>query len=269
MRVRAGATHLRAEILDGDRPDIVLHWGMLGDRTLLRPLARHLDGCGRRILLDGRGYGESEPAPGPFTLWEYADDLAQAIAEVTPHPVVFVGQSAGAMTALRVALTHPHRIAGLVLADTSAAPEDPEQLPLYELLLDALRRDGISDDLMDLVASTTLMSPGFFERRPDRVEQWRARMRPLDIDSFVNHARAVFDRDDLRPRLGEITVPTLVIVGSDDAATPPARSHELADGLGGPVDLVELPEAGHFAVWEQPERTAEAVRRFLQTLPDA
>jgi pimeloyl-ACP methyl ester carboxylesterase len=91
-------------------------------------------------------------------------------------------------------------------------------------------------------------------------------MHELDVEAFVAHAHAVFDRTDVSDRLGEITSPSLVVVGDEDAATTPDRSQALAEGLGGHSELVELPGAGHFAAWEQPEPTAAAVREFLSRL---
>jgi proline iminopeptidase len=69
-------------------------------------------------------------------------------------------------------------------------------------------------------------------------------------------------RHDVRARLGEIDVPTLVIVGESDWVCAPEASRTIAAGIPG-AELVILPEAGHFLFGEQPEAFADAVRRFV------
>jgi proline iminopeptidase len=66
----------------------------------------------------------------------------------------------------------------------------------------------------------------------------------------------------VRPRLGEVRAPTLVIVGEHDWIMPPSRARELAAGISG-AELLVLPDAYHFAFGEQPEAVRAAVREFL------
>lgn len=260
MRVSTGHYELAYEVQGEGEPVSVLHWGMFGDRHQLRPLSSLLPGT--RILFDGRAYGASDGPATAYTLEEYADHLSTAIGQLTPARVVLIGQSMAGMTFLRLASQHSSQVAGLVLIDSSAAPEDPDLAPTYEALLDALIETGPSVELLDFVAQASLMSETFFTESAD-IDGWRTAMLKLDVDGFVAHARAVFDRTDMRERLAEIAAPTLVVAGELDAATPPQRSQELAAGLPQARAYVEIPGAGHFAAWEKPRRTAEAVRRFL------
>lgn len=69
--------------------------------------------------------------------------------------------------------------------------------------------------------------------------------------------------DDLRPRLGEITVPTLVVGGRHDWVCPPAASRALASGIPA-ARLVEIADAGHFPFSEEPAAFQAAVRTFLE-----
>jgi pimeloyl-ACP methyl ester carboxylesterase len=80
----------------------------------------------------------------------------------------------------------------------------------------------------------------------------------------VGHAvdAVIFDREDLRDRIGRIRLPTLVMVGRDDVATPPAKAREIAERIPG-AELVEIPDAGHLSALEQPERVTEALLRFF------
>lgn len=266
QRERVNGYELSYEAVGEGEPQLVLHWGILGDRRQFLPLAVALDGYGTRTVLDGRPYGESDAPRAPYTLEDYAEDLAVFVRSVAGGPAVLIGHSVGAMTFLHVALSHPELVAAMVLADTSAAPEDPDDAAGYEALLHPLLEEGPTEELLDTVAGARLMSPSFIERHPDEIAGWREAMRHLDVAAFEAHTRAVLDRGDLRGELARITAPTLVIVGSDDAVTPPDRAEELTDGLGGPSTLAVINGAGHFAPWEQPAETLAAVRPFLDEL---
>ena len=261
MRASAGEYELAYEVMGAGRPVSVLHWGMFGDRAQLRSLAELLPGT--RILFDGRAYGASDAPSTPYSLEDYAQELATAVRTVAPEPCVLIGQSMAGMTFLRLALAHPEMVAGLVLIDSSAAPEDPDLAPTYEALLAELIESGPSAQLLDFVAEASLMSPAFFAEQRDDVDRWREAMLTLDVDAFVAHARAVFDRTDVRDQLPGLHVPALVVVGALDTSTPPERARELCALLPDVRAYVEIPDAGHFAAWEKPRRTAEAVRRFL------
>lgn len=265
-RADANGYQLAYERLGEGEPTLVFHWGMLGDRRQFLPLAHELEDYGTRLVFDGRGYGESDAPAESYTLEHYADDVATVVRDVVGGPVVLIGQSMGAMTFLRLALRHPSLVAALVLIDTSAAAEDPEKLPLYDALLAQLSEEGPTAELLDTTAYASLMPAPFIEAQPEAYRRWRAAMGELDTAEFVVHARAVFDRNDISAALGEITAPTLVIVGSQDTATEPARSRDLVAGLGGTARLVELPGAGHFAAWEQPAETAATIQPFLDEL---
>ena len=268
-RASVGGYQLAYETVGSGPLPGVMHWGMLADRRHLLPLAERLSDLATWHVVDGRAYGESDAPTAPFTLDDYAADLARLVEALVGGPAVLVGQSMGAMTFLRLALARPDLVIGLGLIDTSAGPEDPERRPAYEALLDVLAAQGISDELLDLVAGASLMAPAFIAAHPDRVAGWRDSVRGVDVDAFIVHARAVFDRDDVRPRLGEITAPAVVVVGDQDTSTPPACAEELAAGLGGPAGLSTIPGAGHFAAWEQPDAVAAALRPWLQELTAA
>jgi 3-oxoadipate enol-lactonase len=82
------------------------------------------------------------------------------------------------------------------------------------------------------------------------------------VKSACRGIEAITSRDDLLGRLGEITVPTLVLVGEEDRALPPWRSRRMADGIAG-AQLVVIPQAGHLASAENPAPVTAAVMGFL------
>jgi glutathione peroxidase len=110
--------------------------------------------------------------------------------------------------------------------------------------------------------------PATYERKPDLITRYRHKLARLaDLEGLYQTAQAVFQREDLSPRLGEIRVPTLVIVGSQDIATPPDRAEHLTRCIPG-AQLVTISSAGHMSATEQPESVAATIRDFLKALPD-
>jgi pimeloyl-ACP methyl ester carboxylesterase len=85
------------------------------------------------------------------------------------------------------------------------------------------------------------------------------------LDVFLRQAHTsllpvvrAFAREDRYPRLGEITVPTVVMVGTADRSTPPNHSRRLAAGIPG-ARLVTVPDTGHMINWEDPDALVEAI----------
>lgn len=265
-RERVDGYELSYEVVGDGEPQLVFHWGMLGDRQQFLPLAEGLSGYGTRSVLDGRPHGESDTPREPYTLEDYAEDLAVFIRSVAGGPAVLVGQSTGATTFLHVAVSHPELVAALVVADASAAPVSPEEQAAYESILQVLRREGPADERLDAVARSGLMSPSFIERHPEELARWWEAMTWVDRAALDVQARAVLDRRDLRDDLANISAPTLVIVGSEDAVTPRSRAEEFAQRLAGPSTVAVIDGGGHFAAWEQPAETLDAVRPFLDEL---
>jgi proline iminopeptidase len=74
--------------------------------------------------------------------------------------------------------------------------------------------------------------------------------------------RALAPQYELRPRLGEISVPVLVVTGGWDWVIAPAKSRAIADGIPG-ATFLEFPEAGHYSFSEEPEQFQRAVREYL------
>ena len=94
-------------------------------------------------------------------------------------------------------------------------------------------------------------------------EQLKAIARANTADGLVDGLEALKTRPDARPGLAAITCPTLIIVGADDALTPPSSAETLRDGIAG-AQLVVLPDAGHMSNLEQPVPFALALWSFLR-----
>jgi pimeloyl-ACP methyl ester carboxylesterase len=109
---------------------------------------------------------------------------------------------------------------------------------------------------------TILFGAAWRAREPEALAAEKAHMLGHDRHGQYLAAWAVFDRDDLTGRLGEIAAPTLVLCGTEDAATPPERSRALAGRIPG-AELVWIEGAGHHSPVEEPDAVTRALAPFV------
>lgn len=248
----------------GEGPGLLFAHGLLVDRDVFAAQIRVLSQTHRCIVLDMPGHGQSGYRPDGWTLDDISDDLALMIRELSLGKVTFIGQSQGGMVGIRLAAREPDCVSGLVLIGTSARAEFPERLDSWkaqrEVILngsDAGRQSLFTD------IQHRLNGERWLADHPDEAQRERAVM--------LSHNRAglalaldaaVFKRDDIRPLLPMITVPTLIVSGESDRATPPELSHEMAKAIPGST-LRLLPETGHHPTIEAADSVTEAIASFL------
>ncbi len=198
------------------------------------------------------GYGRSPALPGPHDLRDVEDAL---IAQLDLDGAVLVGFSGGAWRALSLALRDDVQPAALVLMGAFARIEDQDR-PAFAGLIDALRA-GV--DLSGAVRDRFMTAEE--QRRPEaaQVDQWMA---ATSGDNLADELEALLAADDLAPRLGQLDLPVLVLVGEHDAANPVPLARELAQALPR-GELVVIKGAGHAAPVFQPQQVAAAVDDFL------
>jgi len=244
-------------------PAIVLLHGLLFDGGMWRGLLEPLEAIGRVLVLDGPGHGRSEPAPR-FTLEEHADALHDAFGESGVERAVVVGLSWGGMVGMRLALQHPESVAGLVLLDTSAEAETLAKRVRNRAFIAMHRRVGMPLPLWKKEIAPELFAPRTLVERPELVEaSWR-RCNGFDREGLCRACSAVVvERKDIVSELGRIRAPTLVACGSEDRATPVAKSRKIADAIPG-AKLVILDGLGHMSVLEDPAAVAARLVPFVR-----
>jgi proline iminopeptidase len=244
-----------------------MHGGLGIDHSSLRgldPLADTL----RLVYYDHRCHGRSDRPPvETITMAQLADDAAALTDSLDLQGTVVLGVSFGGFVALEYALRHPDKVERLILIGTAAHGD-------YMAEIFAAVRDR-QPSAETMAALTT--PPGDAESMAAR---WRAIL-PLylapDSDADAIHAMLgdispdmetstrgmqIWSAWDVRPRLGEITCPTLVMAGRYDYICPPSQARIIADGIGN-ATLAEWDDCGHFMWLEQPERFFTTVRDWL------
>lgn len=246
----------------GDGRPIVLGHSFLCSGAMWAPQVEPLAAAGYRVInVDARGHGESGPVGSDFTIYDMVGDILAVLDDLGVERAVWAGLSIGGMVALRAALTAPERVEALILLDTDAGPESASKRFKYSVLGVLARTIGVgpvTPQVLPLMFGSTTR-----RLRPDLVEEWRERFAGVHVPSILRMLGALKRRDDLVPRLPEITVPALVVVGVEDVSLPPVHSRVLAQGLPD-SKLVEIPGSGHLSALEQPEAVTEAMLEFLR-----
>jgi 3-oxoadipate enol-lactonase len=243
-----------------------VHAGV-GDRRLWDGQMDAFAVAHRVVRLDLRGFGESSLPGGPFS---YVEDLRVLLDHLAIERAAVVGNSFGGRVALDFALAHPARTAALVLVDSAlSGHEGSAFFDAFDEEEEALLDDGKLDEAVELNLRTWLDGP---ERQAAPVApEVRARVAEMQRSSFETLVRAYEGTPEPGPvawadppaagRLAEVTVPTLVVVGTLDQPDFRAISERLARGIPG-AESAEL-EAAHLPALERPEEFNRIVLDFL------
>ncbi|MCA0457888.1 MAG: alpha/beta hydrolase [Chloroflexi bacterium] len=234
------------------------------DPTLHRPVTVVIHGAGgthldwpaeiRRlpelnaVILDLPGHGRSA-GTGRNSVGAYASDVLAFMDALKLDKAILAGHSMGGAIAQTIALQHPARVIGLILIGTSA------KLGVHPDLLNGM--------VNEFKRTVNVLVSLYYGTRPNESMVRRSQQRLSDFNPVTLYNDYVAcNAFDLRDQLQHITVPTLIIGGSDDRMTPYKASSFLNAHIAG-SRLVQIDGGGHMMMLEQPETAAEAIREWL------
>ena len=241
-------------------PVVVLLHGYPFNRTLWTGQCAHLKNDYRIIAPDFRGHGESAVTPGPTTMDELAKDVAALLDTLNVSQATIGGLSMGGYVAFAFYRLFPKRVNSLILAATRAQADTDEARQNRAQQADkALREgmEGIVDGLMSKLLSSETVS-----KRPDVVKKLRTMMASTSAQGAAAALQGMAMRQDQTPMLKQITVPTLILIGNEDAIIPVADAELMRQGIAN-SQLQVIENAGHVLNLEQPEKFNAAVANFL------
>ncbi len=241
-------------------PVVLLH-GFPFSHWMWRPQVSVLARGHRVITPDFRGFGES--AGVPESLDQLAADLHALVEHLNLPPYVLGGFSMGGYVAFRYLAQQSGRISGLMLLDTRPEADTDEGKQRRYAGIERIRSEGPQGFLDDF--AKLVVSPRTPESRPDVLAEVRRLMDGVRPDALMAGLRAMAERPDSTALLGTLTVPTLVLVGEDDKATPVDSARKMAAAIPG-ADLVIISGAGHVSNIEQPDAFNAAVQMFLRKI---
>ncbi|MEU8111150.1 3-oxoadipate enol-lactonase [Micromonospora sp. NPDC048947] len=201
----------------------------------------------RVIRYDHLGHGRSAVPPGPYTLDLLGRELLRTLDDLDVPWVHYAGLSLGGMVGMWLATYAPDRVRRLALLCTSASLGPPEQ---WRARAATVRADGLSA-IADAVVARWFTT-GFAAARPEVVATHRAMLTETPSAGYAACCEAIAAMD-LRPDLGRVAAPTLVIAGADDPATPVEHAREIVGRIPR-ARLAVVDAAAHLANVEQPEQ---------------
>jgi pimeloyl-ACP methyl ester carboxylesterase len=244
------------------------------DREYWRPMAEGLAGV-RAIIADLRGHGESElgsveslpvggfalvPDAPALTMKQLAADVLALLDHLKINEAVFAGCSIGGSVLLELWRIAPERMTGLAFVCSKPQADGETNLKKRAENIANVRSNG-TGPLFDGMAGS-LIGKTAQERRPAIVNELRARMTVSAIGAVAVQA-GLATRPDSLATVATITAPVLAIAGGEDPTTSPADMEVFGAAPGG-CEFHLLPDAGHFAAYEQPEKVASLLAEWLR-----
>jgi 3-oxoadipate enol-lactonase len=235
---------------------ILLTHSLGTDRSMWDPQVEALGGKHRLVLVDTLGHGSSDVPPGPYTIDQLATlVLAAADAEEIDQFAV-CGVSMGGQIALWLAIHHPSRVLAMVASNTAARVGSADG---WAVRVAAIRQRGMEDMATEIVPR--FVSPEFRRRDPAGWDHLIETFVGTDPEGYIGCCEAL-GAADLADAVGGITVPSLIIGGSEDVSTPPGQAEELHAAIRH-SQLEIIAGAAHLSNLDAPEVFTRRVEEFL------
>lgn len=241
--------------VSGEGPPIVFVHGFTTTAEFWREQVAPFSASHRVIRINLPGHGVSpQPEDRDYTIEAFANDVLEVYRALGIDTAILVGLSMGGTIAQHVALNWPERVQALVLV--GATPHGLGEDVNVDNVLKAIEDVGV------VTASQNVIERSFAPGTTAELLAF-AKAEVAQTPAFVaRQAIASLNRSDSRARLGEIGMPTLVVVGKEDTITPPNESVILADGIPD-SRLAILEGAGHFPMLEKPQVFNRLLADFL------
>ena len=249
-------------------PCLVMHGGLGFDHTCLQPWLDPLGDVMHLVYYDHRGNGRSgRPPSGTITFEQLCADADGLRDYLGFEEVAVLGYSFGGFVALEYALRYPEYLSHLILLESAPTSDYWE-----EVKANARRKGATPEQLDALEASANneeefwhllkLTEPLYFHTYDADLAE-RVLGKTIVSVEALEASGAILEGWDLTPRLSEISVPTLILVGKDDFICPPSQAKIMHERIPN-SELVIFEKSGHFAHVEEPEAFFEAVRGWVE-----
>jgi 3-oxoadipate enol-lactonase len=255
-QLSAGRGALTA-VRTGEGPDLVVLHSLLTDRHAFDPVLPAFAARHRVTLFNLPGFHGSQPAM--LALMDaYLAVIEDGFDEFgIGKDSILLGNGFGGTIALAFALAHPERMSKLVLSD-AAASFPPEGREAFAVMAQKVEEGGLGS--IAEIAAKRVFSPSYLAANPEKIEERKKVLLEIDPKAF-QAACKILQEVDLVPLLHHLKVPTLVVCGQFDQATPPALNRQIVEKVAG-AKYVELPGCGHCPPLEQPAEFVAAIKEF-------
>ena len=243
-------------VREGQGPALVMLHGFFMSTDLFAEQADLFSRTHTVIRIDSRGHGDTPHGSTPYSFWDQAEDVIAVLDAEGIDAATIVGHSQGGFIALRLALAHPDRVAGLILIASESGPSPAEEQQSYLELFSAWDSMGPVPELTGPLADQIIGDPTV-------AAEWSAKWQQRQGIPVAPAGDCLLGRDDITDRLGEITCPALLLRGTDDQAISAERAQPLVDHLPGLTAMVTIPGAAHTPHLTHPRVANAAMAGFL------
>ncbi|CAA9333748.1 MAG: Hydrolase, alpha/beta fold family [uncultured Gemmatimonadaceae bacterium] len=257
-QARCGAASIAYADAGSGVPVLFVH-GFPHDHTLWAPQLAAFAATARCIAVDLRGFGQSS-VTGPYSMDQYADDLACVLDAAGVARAVVVGLSMGGYVALALWRRHPERVRGLALVSTRASADDAATRERRRALIETARHAGSAAVAEQQIAGA--LARRTIEARPELVRGVLAMQGSAPVEGVVGALEAMMARPDSNGDLAGITVPTIVVAGQDDALIRPSTARAMHAAIPG-SRLEVIAGAGHLCNVERAAAFNQLLAEFL------
>jgi len=193
---------------------------------------------------------------------QLAKDVLTLLDHLQIPEAVLVGSSIGGYVALEIWRQAPERVRGLAFVCSKPHPDTETNQLRRATTIDRIRAGEI-EEIFDEMAQS-LIGPTARERRPEIVAELRARL-TLTPETLIAVQAGLATRPDSRTTIRTITVPVLAVAGGEDPGVTPEEMQAFSYAPGG-FEFHLLPDAGHMAAYEQPEKVASLLAEWLRQM---
>jgi 3-oxoadipate enol-lactonase len=247
----------------GDETIIFSH-GLLWSGYMFHKQVAFLKDRYRVITYDHRGQGQTQATENGYDMDTLYEDAVALIETLCPNQKIhFSGLSMGGFVAMRLAARRPDLLKSVILMETSADGEPQENIGKYRTLNTVVKWLGtwaVVGKVMPIMFGQKFLNDPV--RKIERKE-WETQMKLCKAPGIVKAVDGVIDRKPIFDELSQITIPTLIIVGTQDVATIPAKAERIHGQIKG-SQLVYIDGGGHTSSIEEPDQINAAIEAFLR-----
>jgi 3-oxoadipate enol-lactonase len=257
--VKGGSLYSRIEASERSDPSwLILSNSLAADHTMWDAQIPALTSRYRVLRYDTRGHGLSDAPEGPYSFDMLVEDVVALMDHHGIDKASYMGLSLGGMTGLGLALKHPGRVEKLVCCDARADAPEPF-VKGWDDRLAVVAREGMRGILQGTMERWLV--PSFRKENPDETARVEQMILSTSVAGYRGCAEALKKLDYLKD-LPRLTVPTLFVVGAEDAGAPPDAMRVMAEAVPG-ARLAIVPNAAHIANIDNTAGFYEAVADFL------
>lgn len=266
MFYHSDGTQLFYTTLGDGHPVVLLHPTPVDHRFWI-PVAGLLASKYRLILPDLRGHGQSETGDGPVTMQKLAADAVRLLDHLGIGKALFAGCSIGGYTLYEIWRQTPDRVEAFAFCSSKPQADNDVARAKREENIAKIRTHGTADFVESMLESLT--GPTARRRWPQKVAEARAMMQQLTPNAVIAIQQGLAARPDSVTTARTLRVPCCIVAAGEDGGSTPADMRLLAEQIrngGYGAEYNEIPDAGHYAPFEQPELVARILHRFFDSV---